>query len=114
MDAEVTRLAVAEFTRIAPAARMNAGVIATPGGRANIGLPIQCRRRRGRSRKSFSAAVITVDVHVSNLPKFAAFDIAVARFENVRGAAPFQAYLHGSFIFSRGGNHRLPFDYVVA
>src|SRR5436190_10198477 len=41
VDAKVTRLAVAEFARITPAAWMDARVIITPSRRADIRLPIQ-------------------------------------------------------------------------
>src|SRR5205809_7126885 len=114
MDAEIARLAVAEFARVAPAARVNAGVIVAPGGRTDISLPIQVRGRRRRCGKTPAATVITVDIHVSDLAEFAAFDVAIARFETVWGAAPFQTNLDRAFIFSRGGNHGLSCDHVVA
>src|SRR5262249_7210090 len=40
MDAEVAGLSVAEFAGVTPAAGVNAGVIFTPGRRADIHLPI--------------------------------------------------------------------------
>src|SRR5215469_15934441 len=99
MHAQVARLAIAELARITPAAGMDAGVIIAPGRRPDIHFPIERRRRRARCRKSSSAAVIAVDIDIPDFPKLPALNVAIARFEDMRGAAPLETHLHSALVF---------------
>src|SRR6185295_8263127 len=76
VDAEIARLSIAEFARVAPAPRVDARIVVAPGGRADIHFPVQGGGRRSYGGKGPAAAVIAVNVHVCDLPKFAAFNVA--------------------------------------
>ena len=56
--------------------------------------------------------VITVDFHQPDLTELSLAHDAVARFHQVRRAAPLRADLHHPFVLACGGQHRLAFDHV--
>ena len=109
MNAQVADLAVTEFATVTPATGKHAGVVITPGRRTDIHFPVQRWGRRCRRRETFCRAVIAVNIDVSDFSEFTALNIPIAGFQNMSGAAPFQSHLNRTFIFSRGGDHRLTF-----
>src|SRR4051812_6997161 len=114
MHAKIASLAVAEFSAVTPPARMDPFGIIPPGRRADVRFPIQTRWRCARRWKPSAASVITMNIDIGDLAQNPAVDITVPRFENMRCAAPFEAYLYGTLVFACRGDHRLTFHNVVA
>ena len=114
MDAQITRLPVAELIGVAPAAGMDLGVVGNQRRRAAIHLPIERRRRWCRRRIGLARAVVAVNVDRGDFSEAAGGDETVAGIEKMRGAAALEADLDGPAMEPRRRHHRPPLDNIEA
>ena len=76
---------------------------------------IEVRRRRAIRRIGrIPHVVVAVDLHQPHLAELAFANDAVARFHQVRRAAPLRPDLHHALVFPRRRQHRLAFRHVHA
>ena len=90
---------------------MDQAVVGPHGGGASPHFVVQIRRRGDVGRIVLSASgVITANLNQANGAQFAGLDDIVARFDQVRSAAPLGAHLDDAVHFSRGCQHGLAFE----